>query len=187
MRTRARAGASLGRIRGAPCRSRSSLILMPSPLPLLTISLVNRLSVSQNTVSFPGRFTMATSIAESPARVTTNASEQLLQIATGFQLSACLYVAAKLNIADLVAHAERSAEDLAASTGTNADALYRVLRALISVGIFTEPKPHIIALSPGAEPLRRDVPGSVHGLVLWAADPFMVHMASDLLYSVETG
>jgi O-methyltransferase/methyltransferase family protein len=130
---------------------------------------------------------MATSVAESPAHMATNASEQLMQIATGFQLSACLYVAAKLNIADLVAHGGRSAEDLAASTGTNADALYRVLRALISVGIFAEPEPRIITLSPAAEPLRRDVPGSVHGLALWVADPFMIHIASDLLYSVETG
>src|SRR5438105_3977829 len=130
---------------------------------------------------------MATSVAESPARVATNATEQLMQIATGFQLSACLYVAAKLNIADLLAPSGRSVADLAASTGTNADALYRVLRALISVGIFTEPEPRIIALSPGAEPLRRDVPGSVHALVLWAADPFIIHTTSDLLYSVETG
>jgi hypothetical protein len=54
-----------------------------------------------------------------------------------------------------------------ASTNTNADALYRVLRALVSVGIFTEPGPRIIALSPAAELLRRNVPGSVHALVLW--------------------
>ena len=39
------------------------------------------------------------------------------------QLSACLYVAAKLTIADLVAHKRCSTEDLSARTGTNADAL----------------------------------------------------------------
>src|SRR5256885_5283116 len=130
---------------------------------------------------------MATSAAESPARVEANASEQVMQIATAYQLSACLYVAAKLNIADLVAHNARSAEELAASTGTDADALYRVLRALISIGIFAEPEPRVIALSAGAEPLRRDIPGSVHDSVVWAADPFLVHIASDLLYSVQTG
>src|SRR5207253_7751841 len=101
---------------------------------------------------------MGMSVAESPARAATNASEQLMQISTGFQLSACLYVAAKLNIADLVAHKRCSTEELAARTGTNADALYRVLRALISIGIFAEPEPRIIGLSPGAEPLRSDVP-----------------------------
>jgi hypothetical protein len=56
---------------------------------------------------------MATSVAESPARVATSATERLMQIATGFQLSACLYVAAKLNIADLLAPSGRSVEDLA--------------------------------------------------------------------------
>lgn len=130
---------------------------------------------------------MATSITESPARATANAAEQLMQIASGYQLSACLYVAAKLNIADLLADGARSADQLAAITGTNADALYRVLRALISVGIFAEPQPRTIALTPAAEPLRRDVPDSVHGLALWGADPFLIHVTSDLLYSVETG
>ena len=130
---------------------------------------------------------MATSAAESPAALATNVREHLMQIATGFELSACLYVAAKLNIADVLAGGRRSAEDLASTTGTNADALYRVLRALISVGVFAEPEPRIIALSPGAEPLRRNVPGSIHGLVLWGTDPFLIHTTSDLLYSVETG
>ena len=130
---------------------------------------------------------MATAVTKSPAGVERHAIEQLMQIATGFQLSACLYVAAKLNIADLVAHKRCSTEELAARTGTNADALYRVLRALISIGIFAEPEPRIIGLSPGAEPLRSDVPGSVHDLVLWAADPFLIHIVSELLYSVETG
>jgi hypothetical protein len=74
----------------------------------------------------------------------------LMQIAIGFQLSACLYVAAKLNIADLVAHSAPSIDDLAASTGTKANALYHVLRAVISVGICAEPKPRVIALSPGS-------------------------------------
>jgi hypothetical protein len=44
-----------------------------------------------------------------------------------------------------------------------------------------------MALSPTAEQLRSDVPGSVHGSVLWLCDPFMIHVTSDLLYSVETG
>jgi len=130
---------------------------------------------------------MAASVVESPARGEANACEQLMQVASGYELSACLYVAAKLNIADLLAGGSRSAEELAATTGTDADALYRVLRALISIGIFAEPQPRVIALSPAAEPLRRDVPGSVHGQVLWVADPFMMHITSDLLYSVETG
>ena len=111
----------------------------------------------------------------------------VMKIAGGYQLSACLQVAAKLNIADLLSAGPRSAESLAAETETDADALYRVLRALISVGIFAEPQPRTIALSPAAEILRSDAPGSVHGMVLWNTHPFLMHMCTDLLYSVQTG
>src|ERR671927_647562 len=113
---------------------------------------------------------MATAVAERSAGVGSSPQERLFQVASGFQLSACLYVATKLKIADLLAHGPRKVEALAAETSTNADALYRVLRALVSIGIFSEPQPHTIALSAAAEPLRSDVPGSVHGILLWAAD-----------------
>ena len=53
--------------------------------------------------------------------------------------------------------------ELAETTSTNADALYRLLRALASVGIFAEGEPRQFALTPLAEPLRSDVPGSANG------------------------
>jgi hypothetical protein len=113
--------------------------------------------------------------------------QQLMGIAGGFQLSMCLYVAAKLHIADLVADGPRPVEELAAETNTNADALYRVLRAVIMLGVFSESQPHTIGLSPTAELLRSDVPGSMRGLVLWGAHPFLMHVSSDLMHSVKTG
>jgi hypothetical protein len=110
-----------------------------------------------------------------------------MQIAEGFLLSSCLHVPAKLKIADLVADGPRQVETLASATGSNADALYRVLRALVSIGVFSELQPRTIALSPAAELLRSDVPGSIRDLALWASNPFLIHVTSDLLYSVETG
>jgi hypothetical protein len=62
-----------------------------------------------------------------------------------------------------------------------------VLRALVSVGVFSEPQPRTIGLSPTADLLRRDVPGNVRALACWASNPFLMHVTSDLLYSVETG
>lgn len=43
-----------------------------------------------------------------------------------------------LGIADLLKDAPRSAGDLAGATGTHAPTLYRLLRALASVGVFAE-------------------------------------------------
>jgi len=130
---------------------------------------------------------MATTITEVGALPVRDLCKHLMGIASGFQLSGCLYVAAKLNIADRVVAGPRPVETLAADTNTQADALYRVLRALISVGIFSEPQPRTIGLSPAAELLRSDIPGTIRGLVLWAAHPFLIHVSSDLMYSVTTG
>lgn len=130
---------------------------------------------------------MAGAMTEVSARSITVFKQQLMQIAEGFLSSACLHVAVKLNVADLLTEGPRSVETLATETGTNADALYRVLRALISIGIFSEPQPRIIALSPVAELLRSDVSGNIRDLVLWVSNPFLMHVTSDLLHSVETG
>src|SRR4051812_35797004 len=66
------------------------------------------------------------------------ASQLLNQVATGYMLSAALQVALKLEIADRLAAGPRPAADLAEEAGVREDGLYRVLRALASVGIFEE-------------------------------------------------
>ena len=130
---------------------------------------------------------MAAAVTETSDRSTSMLRQQLLQVANGYLLSACLQVAARLNLAELLASGPRSVEALAAETSTNADGLYRVVRALVSVGIFSEPQPRTIALSPAAELLRRDVPGSVRDLLVWASNPFIMHVTSDMMHSVQTG
>jgi hypothetical protein len=130
---------------------------------------------------------MASAVTETPDRSGTILKQQLMQIANGYLPSACLHVAAKLNIADLVAEGPRPVETLAAESGTNVDALYRVLRVLVSVGVFSEPQPHHIALSPAAELLRGDVAGSIRDMVVWASNPIIMRVTSELLHSVKTG
>jgi hypothetical protein len=62
----------------------------------------------------------------------------LMQMMTGYWVSQAVYVAAKLGLADLVADGVGDVDDLAARTGADASSLHRVLRALASVGVFTE-------------------------------------------------
>lgn len=128
-----------------------------------------------------------TAIPETSAQATIAHKQLLMQIAGGYELSACLYVAAKLNIADHLANGPRPVDTLAAETGSNADALYRVLRALASIGVFSEPEPRTFALSPAAELLRSEVPGSVRHMVAWNTHPLLIHVTSDLLHTVQTG
>src|SRR5262249_43025371 len=54
----------------------------------------------------------------------------------GHYFSRGLYLAAKLQLADLLKDGPRSAAELAKATGTNAPALNRLLRLLASVGVF---------------------------------------------------
>ena len=78
------------------------------------------------------------------------------QILLGYWSSQLLYVAAKLDIADRLAAGPATAAGLAAATGTDPDALYRVLRALASVGIFAQGSDERFSLNAAAEPLRRN-------------------------------
>ena len=71
----------------------------------------------------------------------TSPHEQLDRMITGYWISQAIYAAAKFGIADQLKDGPRTIEQLAADTSTNPDALYRLLRALASVGIFAEGRP----------------------------------------------
>src|SRR6188768_3252139 len=74
-----------------------------------------------------------------PALSPEAAAAQLLnQVATGYMVSAALQVALKLEIADRLTGGPRPVLELAREAGVAEDGLYRVLRALASVGIFEE-------------------------------------------------
>ena len=62
-------------------------------------------------------------------------------------MSQAICVAAELGVADLLADGARTSDDLAEATGTNADALYRLLRALASVGMLREEEGRLFALT----------------------------------------
>jgi hypothetical protein len=56
--------------------------------------------------------------------------DRVMQIASGYILSAALYAATKLGIPDLLQNGPHATEDLAKATNSNEDALYRTLRCV---------------------------------------------------------
>src|SRR5215469_2151976 len=88
----------------------------------------------------------------------------MLQMIQGFWLSRAICIAAELGIADFLKHGPMKSEELAKATGTHAPSLYRVLRALASVGVFGEDDRQQFALTPLGDTLRSDVPGSLRRL-----------------------
>ena len=101
------------------------------------------------------------------------------------QQAQAIIVAVQLRVPDLLAQGPRHAEELAATTGTHPGALYRLLRALASYGVLHILEDRRFALTPLAEPLRTDVPGSLHALARYFAVENRAW--SGLLHSVQTG
>jgi hypothetical protein len=116
-----------------------------------------------------------------------NPAQQVLQVATGYMASAALYAAITLNVADHLAGGAKDAAELARTTGANEDALYRILRLLASLGVFAEVGPRRFALTPAAELLRKDVPGSLRGMAVFLPDPLHLRVYAEIMHSVTTG
>jgi hypothetical protein len=110
----------------------------------------------------------------------------LMQMLTGYWVSQLIYVAAKLGIADLLKGGPKTREELAEATNTHAPTLYRLLRALASVGIFAEDEDKRFALTPLAATLQTEL-GSMRGMVLHLGEPASWRAWGELLYSVQTG
>lgn len=121
------------------------------------------------------------------AQATLSPSEQLFQIINGFWTSRAVYVAAKLGLADFVAEGPKTAEELAAATGTHGPSLYRVLRALASVGIFVENEDGRFAATLLGDVLRSQVPGSLRSSAISELGEDHYDAWRDVLQSVKTG
>ena len=68
---------------------------------------------------------------------------------------------AKLGIPDLLKSGPKTAEELASATNMHAPSLFRVLRALASIGVVGSTADGRFALSPVSELLVTDAPGSL--------------------------
>ncbi len=116
----------------------------------------------------------------------TTPQELMQRMMTGYWLSQAIYVAARLRIADCLAEGPRTIEELAEATGTHPRTLYRLLRALASAGIFSEGEPGRFRLTPEAETLRSEVPGSLWAMAIMMGEEHY-HAWGGLLESVRTG
>ena len=105
---------------------------------------------------------------------------------TGYWSTQIIYVAAKLGLADLLEHGPRSADELANATKTHASSLYRLLRALASMGIFADNGRREFELTPLARCLLTNTPGSQRALAIMSGEEHYKAWG-ELLYSIETG
>jgi O-methyltransferase domain/Dimerisation domain len=110
----------------------------------------------------------------------------LFTMASSYWLSQAVYVVARLGIADLLENHPQSSIELASATSCDARSLFRVLRAVASVGILSQVNKDAFALAPLGNALRSDVPGSLRNIVITLGE---IHYRScgELLHTVRTG
>lgn len=111
--------------------------------------------------------------------------DQLARLMSGYWHTQAIHVAARLGVADLLTGSPQSAEQLAAATGAHPRGLYRLLRALASLGIFAEDDQRRFSLTPLADCLRSDAPGSLRSLAIMRGE-WQYQAWGQLLYSIQT-
>lgn len=109
---------------------------------------------------------------------------QLMKFIIGKWISKPIYVAAELGIADLLEDGPKSIEALAQATQTHEPFLYRVMRALASVGIFSETKGKRFELTPMAECLKE---GAMKSIAILFNSEWSDKSWGYFLHSVKTG
>jgi SAM-dependent methyltransferase len=113
-------------------------------------------------------------------------ARQLLDLINASWVAQACYVIARLEIPELLAAGPRTAEDLAAHTGSNAQALSRVLGALGSVDICRQRDDGAFEMTQLGGLLRADVPCSMRAWALqWGGEAWQIW--ANLLHSVRTG
>lgn len=98
-----------------------------------------------------------------------------------------LSVAARLRIADYLAEAPRTVDELAAATKTHHQSLYRLMRALASVGVFRTNEHEQFELTDIGHYLRTDVKGSMRGVADYCGAMWSWRAWEEMLYSIQTG
>src|SRR5687768_17723564 len=95
----------------------------------------------------------------------------MMGLITGYWVSQAVGVVAQLGVADHLAAGPRRSDELAQAVGADPQALYRVLRLLASIGVFTEVAPGSFGLTPLGETLRSEAPGSVRNFAITETAP----------------
>lgn len=120
---------------------------------------------------------------------TSEATDQaLVQMLTGAWTTQLVAAVARLGIPDELAIAQpQSSEQLARKVGADSGALYRVMRALSSLGVFADLGSGQYALTPIGERLRSGQPGSMRDFFLAETDDVHRRSWDALVNAIRSG
>ncbi len=111
----------------------------------------------------------------------------LFELIAGKWISQAVSVGAELGVADILKDGPRSAAEIATIAGASEDAVFRLLRALASVGLLSSESGQRFALTVSGHYLRSDVPGSLRGWARFVGHAVTWRPWGELAFSVRTG
>jgi len=125
--------------------------------------------------------------ATEPTQSGPQPAEIVMQVATGHFVASALYGVLSAGIPELLKSGSKSVTELALLAGLHEGALYRVMRALSSAGLFRENPARTFSLTAVSEPLCKDAKNSVRHMALWLTLPFHFEVYGQLCHSLRTG
>jgi ubiquinone/menaquinone biosynthesis C-methylase UbiE len=105
---------------------------------------------------------------------------------TGFLVSQAIYVAAKLGVADILKDGPMGANEIATITGGEPENLYRVMRLLVSEGVFDQQEDGRFCQNSLSDFLRSDLPDSARWWALNMGDE-QYKAAGNMIEAVKSG
>ena len=120
-------------------------------------------------------------------RTEPSPTASVLNLVAGFGIFQAMSVAAKLGIPDFFAAGPKSIDVVAEKANLHRQALYRLLRTLASVGVFSESDRGVFQNTPLSETFATNAPGSLRPFLIMAGNPECWRSWGELLYSVKTG
>jgi SAM-dependent methyltransferase len=109
------------------------------------------------------------------------------EMVNGFMLTQALAVVAELGIADYIASRPLAVAELARTSGSNEDALFRLIRYLAGFGIFAMDDDRRVSNTPLSRTLRTEAAGTVRNWAMLAGRSFRWSVTGNLMHTVRTG
>lgn len=111
----------------------------------------------------------------------------LIQLINGHYVAQAIYTFAYYNIADLLAVGPMTAAQISEETGTERNAIERLLRVASGVGLVDQASDGHYALAEVGEFLQTDVEGSLHSFALLQGAPWRWAPMGRMVEAVKTG
>jgi len=129
---------------------------------------------------------MPTVSTEPPTARSVPEPVELLHLILGSMTTQAIYVAADLGIADVLADGPLTAAEIARRVDADPEAVYRLLRYLVSHSVFGQENDRF-TLTPTGDALRSDAPMTMRGIARLMGHPIHWEDWGHLADSVRTG